>query len=86
MAIGRSCQPIVHPLAFAPGQHQACAAQVGEMPGDFGLGNVQDVNEVAHANLASMHQLQEAQAGEIREGAKNLLEIGAFSRHGTRAV
>src|SRR5262245_22679142 len=49
--IGWRDDPVMPPLPFPPGNHDACPAQVSKMPGNPRLRNLQDFDEEAHADL-----------------------------------
>lgn len=48
---------VMHPLAFAAGFHEAGAAQIGKVAGDLGLALAQDLDEIADADFAAVHQV-----------------------------
>ena len=65
--MGRHYDPVVHPFALAPRRHHARPPQIRKMPGDLRLALSQDLNEVADADLPSVHQVQQPQPGAIGE-------------------
>ena len=67
----RGVDPVVHPLAVPPGEHQAAAAKVSQMAGDLGLALRENFDEVADADLTAMHQVQQAQAGSVGKRGKH---------------
>jgi len=58
----------MHPFALAPSGHHFCAAEVSKMARDFWLVNIQNFHQEAHADLISANQVDDPQAGPIREG------------------
>lgn len=73
----RPADPVVHPLALAAGGYNSGAAQIGQMAGDLGLRLAEDFNEVADADLASGHEVEQAETGGIGERGKEASEIKA---------
>jgi hypothetical protein len=69
---------IVHPLAFAASVDDACAAEVGEVAGDLGLGLLEDFDEVADADLAVIHEVEQTEAGGVGEGCEEEDRIEGF--------
>jgi hypothetical protein len=67
----------VHPLALATGAHQAGFAEVGEVAGDFRLGLLEYLDEIADADLAIAHEVEQAEAGGIGEGGEKGRELMA---------
>jgi hypothetical protein len=45
-------QPVMHPLSLATRGDNSRAAEIGKMPGNFGLADVQNFDEVANTDLA----------------------------------
>jgi len=45
-------QPVMHPFSLATRGDNSRAAQIGKMPGNFGLADVQNFDEVANTDLA----------------------------------
>lgn len=74
MRIRWSGQAVVHPLALAPGSDDACLPQISEMPGDLRLGRADDFREIADADFLIGHQIEEAQAGGITQGAEEPIQ------------
>ena len=71
---------IVHPFTLAPGIDDSGLSQVSEVPRDFRLRCLQDFHEEADAHFVVSHEIQQAEASSIREGAKQQFEIKAFFR------
>jgi hypothetical protein len=71
--VGRRNQPVVHPLAFAPGRDDTSSAQIRKMARDFRLRGVDDFNKVANAELSSGHEVDEPQPSGIGKGAEKSL-------------
>src|SRR5690349_19543160 len=84
MTVRLACQAVMHPLALAASERQTSAAEISQMSRDLGLWHIKNFHQVADANLATVHHVQESQARGIAESAKHLFEISAFSRHGNR--
>jgi SAM-dependent methyltransferase len=71
----------VHPLAIAPGRHDASIPQICQMPGYLRLWLIQNLYEIADAYFLIAHQVQEPQPGVISECLKEALNIkGLLSR------
>lgn len=58
---------VVDPLALAASLHEAGAAEVGEVAGDFGLIGVEGALQKTDADLALPHEMKEAEAVLVRE-------------------
>lgn len=76
--VGGSLNAIVHPLAVAAGGDDACVAEVGEVAGDLGLALAEDFDEVADADLATVHEVEQAQADGVGESCEEAGEIEGF--------
>jgi len=63
--IWRHNNPVVHPLPFATGFHDACPPKISEVPGDFRLPLLKDFYEIADANLLVSHQVEQAKASLV---------------------
>jgi hypothetical protein len=74
--IGRALDAVVHPLPFPSSRDNAGAAQVGQVAGDFWLTLLEDLDEVTDADLAAVHQVEQAQAGAVRQRGKERGQIG----------
>lgn len=74
----------MHPAPLAADGDDSRAAQVGEMPRDLWLADLEDFHKIADANLLVGDEIQQAQAGAIGQGAEEQLdrERFGFSRHG----
>jgi hypothetical protein len=77
---GRDNDPIVHPLPFAPDGDYAGPSEVGEVAGDFGLTLAEHFDEVADADLAAVHEVEESEAGAVGEGGKEERQVVALGR------
>lgn len=71
----RGHDAVVHPFSFAAGGDYSSFTQVGEVAGDLGLAFVQDLDEIADADLAAIHKVEQSQAGGVGEGGEDLNEI-----------
>ena len=67
----------MHPLALAARLDDPCAAQVGQVAGDFGLWLIEYFDEVADAKLPVAHQVEQAQAGGVFQGLEEALQVAA---------
>ena len=76
--IGRHHDPVVHPLPVPPGSYNSGTAQVGQMPGDFGLWLIQNLHEIAHADFLISHEIQEPQPRVIAESLKEAVDLEAL--------
>jgi arsenite methyltransferase len=70
----------MHPLAVAARRHNSRAPQVRKVPGNLGLTLLQDLHKVADANLAPIHQVQQAQPRGIGERCKQRYQVERFGR------
>jgi hypothetical protein len=75
---GRYNDPIVHPLAFAPGCDNAGAAQIRQVPRDLWLALAENLDEVADTNLSAIHEVQEPQARGVGQGREEEGQIAGF--------
>jgi len=66
--IGGDDDAVVHPLPFPAGVDDAGAAEIGEVAGDFGLALAENFDKETDANLASVHEIEETEAGAIGKG------------------
>ena len=60
----------MHPFAITPHFDNTCPAQIGKVPGDFGLVGSENLYEKADANLAIGDEVQQAQARPVRKRAE----------------
>jgi len=65
--VTRHCEPVVHPLPFAPGSRNSRLAQVRQVARNLGLARPQDFHEVANANFAVRNEIEQPQAGGVRQ-------------------
>jgi hypothetical protein len=81
--VGREDDPVVHPLPFSPGRHDARPAQKGEVPRDPRLRHLQDFDEEAHANLILSHQIDQSEAVAVGKRDEEFfqVEFSASSAH-----
>ena len=84
VGVGGRVDAVVHPFAVAAGGDDAGFAQVGEVAGDLGLGLPEDFDEVADADFAAVHEVEEAQAGGVGERGEEQGEVEGLgaARHG----
>ena len=68
----------MHPFALAPGGHNACLAEVGEVAGDLGLALAQYLNQIADAEFVACHQIEEAQACGVSQRGKQTSQLSGF--------
>lgn len=69
------------PETLATGRHQSAAAQVSQVARDLGLAGLQGLDEIADADLAFAHEIEQAQACTVSEGAEQSLEIEGVLGH-----
>lgn len=69
-------EAIVCVLRFPRDFDEAGAPEVGEMARHERLGQLEDVDQVAHAELAGGEQVQDPQPGRVGESAEERFEIG----------
>jgi hypothetical protein len=74
----------MHPFAFPPCGYDSGAAQVGQVPGYFWLGLIQNLDEITDADFLLSHEIQEPEAGAVTESLKEALDVERFwfCRHG----
>jgi hypothetical protein len=72
--------PIVHPFALAARGHYAGTAQVRKVARDFGLALPEYLNEITDADLALAYQVEQAQAGAVRERGKQERQVVVLRR------
>ena len=65
--VRRHNNPVVHPFAFASGLYDSGTAKIGQMPGYFGLSLLQDLHEIADADLLLSHQIEQAKSSVVAE-------------------
>lgn len=76
----------MHPFAFAPGCGHSRTPQICEVPGNLGLRYIQNLNQVAHADLPAMHEIKQAKAGSVGERPEQTFQMGRRFRHGAQTV
>jgi len=54
--------PVVHPLALAPGIHNAGFAQISQMTRNLGLWALENFHEIANANFIIAHEIQQSKS------------------------
>ncbi len=57
----------MYPKTRAPRLHQARPSQLGQVPGNLGLRDLENGDNVAHAQFAVPQQAEDAQAGPVAE-------------------
>lgn len=77
-SILRRHNPVVHPLSLTPRGNHAGTPQVGQMPRNLGLTLPEYLNEIADTEFAAVHQVEQTQAGAIRERGKEQGQIKGF--------
>lgn len=60
----------MHPTPLAPRTDDACAAEIGQVPRDFWLADLEDFHKIADANFPVRDEVEQAEARAIGEGAK----------------
>lgn len=70
---GRLGQAVVVPGALLPGLHQTRPLQVGQVPRDRRLRQLQDLEEVADAQIAVPQQVHNPQPRRVGEGFEELV-------------
>ena len=80
--IGDRADAVMHPLTLAARGDDTGVAQVGEMARDFGLALAEYLDKMADTDLATGHQVQEAQAGGVGQRSE---ETGQADRFGAAA-
>ena len=73
-------EAIVCVLRLARDVDEAGAPEVGEMARHERLGQLEDVDQVAHTELAGGEQVQNPQPGRVGEPAEERFEIGDDGR------
>ena len=73
--IAGTLDPVVHPLSFTTGGDNAGTAKVGEVARDLRLALLEDLHEVADADLAAVHQVEKAQPGAVSKCSEERGEI-----------
>jgi hypothetical protein len=73
---GGGREMVVHPEAILMCQHEAGAAEVCEMTGDLGLGEIENADQVADAELAGAEEGEDAQAGRVGKSAEEGFRSG----------
>jgi arsenite methyltransferase len=66
---------VVHPPPFPARIDDAGLAEVREVAGDLGLALLEDFNEIADADLAPIHEVEQAQAGRVSQCGEELGEV-----------
>src|SRR4051812_38883871 len=69
-------ETVVHPQAVPPRPDEASLAEIGEVPRDLGLRQLQALVDVADAHRARAEQGEDAEARRVRQRSENTLEIG----------
>lgn len=69
---------IVYPFPFPPGGHNSGVPQVGQMPGYFGLGLIQNFYEITDADFLIPHEIQEPQPCIITQRLEEALHVEAL--------
>lgn len=69
---------VVYPFAFAARGDYTRAAKIGQMPRNFGLALAENLNEITDTHLASVHEIEQAQARLIGKSGKQQGEVVAF--------
>ena len=65
----------MHPLPFPACGDDPSTAEVGEVPGNLRLALAENLDEVADADLAAVHQVEEAQARAVGQRGEERGEI-----------
>lgn len=68
----------MHPLALAPGHDDACLSQIGQVTRYLGLPLSEDLDKVADAHLAPIHEIEQAQPGGVRQGCEEQRQVEGF--------
>ena len=68
MSVGRFYHPVVNPFAVPSRRNYSSALQIGQVPRDFWLIDLQYFDEETNANFVVTHQIYEPQTSAIREG------------------
>jgi hypothetical protein len=79
--IRRHDDAIVHPLPFPPGGHDSGTPQVGQMPGYFRLGLIQNFNEITDADFLIAHEIQEPQPRIVSQRLEEALHVETRMLH-----
>lgn len=72
---GRLGEAVVRELPFTRDVDQAGAVKVAEVPGDGGLRQDQQADQVADAELAGDEKIQDANPRGVREASKKEIEV-----------
>jgi hypothetical protein len=73
--IGGFDHAIVHPFTFAPSANDPCSSQIGQVPGNLGLGRFQDFHEIADTHLIAADQVQQSETSPIGESAEQQFHV-----------
>lgn len=76
----------MHPLPFSARGDDSGPAQVGEVPRDLGLALTEDLDEVADADFAAIHEVEQAQTRAIGEGGEERSQIGKGDGPGHKII
>jgi len=78
----------VHPAPPPPCGDKALPAEIGQVTRDFWLAHLEDLHKIANADLLIGHEIKEAKARAIGQGAKEKIEGERFilPRHGRNYI
>ena len=68
----------MHPLAFTAGSNDAGLAQRSEVALYFGLALAENLDQIADADLAAYHQVEQAQASEVGQRREETVQADRF--------
>ena len=80
--IGWGLDRVVHPFPFAAGGDDAGIAQVSQVAGDLGLALPEDLDEIADADFAAVHQVEQPEACGIGKSGEEASQIEGFGGAG----
>ena len=68
----------MHPSPLAPRGDDPRAAQIRQVPRDFGLADLEDLHKIADANFLVGDEIQETKPRAVGQGAKEKIERERF--------
>ena len=71
----RDCgsETVVHPEAILASGYKSRTAEIGEMAGNKRLGGVENVHDIAYANLARSEEVENAEPGSVGKGPEHTI-------------
>ena len=66
---------VVTPKTFLTGDHEPALSQVGKVPRCRRLWHLKNLDQVTHAELAVLKEMENAQPGPVREGPERSIDL-----------